>query len=276
MFFLKAKKILILFFIALPVLVLGRFIQLFSLIDPSTGFFLDSELQFNVFISILLAGIPILFILLSYLKNDYAKTPSFQSVGFGVISLLFGFVFLVESAYVAVGGQLISFSAATGYTVFSFQALLYLLLCVLSALCFCMQAVGCFGSGKKGQFLMIFPVITWIYRLISTFINFTGIANISENIIEIFMLSASLIFLLAQGKVINELDCRKNLRTATAFGLSAACLCAVSTLPRYILLIIGRTDLLHEGKTGSILDAGLFIYIVFFLFAALKKQQKDA
>lgn len=275
MFFLKAKKILFLFFIALPVLVLGRFIQLFSLIDPSTGFFLDDQMQFNIFISILLAVIPILFILFSYFKNDYTEDISFRSIGFGVVSLLFGFVFLIESAYIAISGQLFTLSNEAGYSIFSFQALLYMLLCILSALGFCLQAASCFGGIKKGMFLMIFPVITWIYRLISSFISFTGIANISENIIEIFMLCTSLLFLLAHGKAVNNIECKKNLRMATAFGLAAASLCAVSTLPRYILLIMGRTDLLHEGKSGSILDIGLLIYAVCFLFFALKKQKSN-
>lgn len=272
----KAKKILILFFIALPVLIFGRFIQLFSLIDPTTGFFLDDQMQFNTFITAVLISVPVLFLLLSYFKNDYKKSFSFQSTGSGIVSLLFGFVFLIESAYIAISGQLFTLSNENGYFVFSFQSFLYMLLCIFSALCFCMQAIGCFSGEKKGRFLMIFPVIAWIYRLISSFISFSGIANISENIIEIFMLCSSLIFLLAQGKVINEIDCKKNIRTATAFGLVSACLCAVSTFPRYILLILGRTDLLHEGKIGSILDAGLFIYILCFLFSALKKESESA
>lgn len=271
----KSKKVLFIFFLALPILVFGRFMELFTMIDSSTGFFYDEYANFNIYLSAILIVISCIIILMSFLQKNYPKSPVKCSPILGIFSLIFSLALLINSANLVLNGSIFSISDSSGYASFSIGNLIYFVLIVLAAISFGLFAVQNFTGSVKGKFTMVFPVILWTYRLIYTFIGYTGIANISENVIEIFAIAACLIFLLAHGKLINNLDYQKNIRTATAFGIIAALLCGLSTIPRYILFFMQRTDLIHEGIYGNPLDFILCAYIICFLFVYLTEDKKE-
>lgn len=268
----KAKKILITFFIALPILIFGRFFQLYSMIDPSTGFFLNDYADLAVTMCIVGAAVLLFILVMSIAKRDYPDKLATVSTPLGGVSILFGLVILVTAAGFISEGNLFTISSPPLSVDFSFSGLIYIILLIMSAVAFCLFGIFHITGTKKGMILMIFPIVLYVWRLISAFIDYTGIANISENIIDLIMLCCSLIFILLHAKIINGINYKINMPAAVGFGLAASLLCAVSTIPRYVLMIIGRSDLLHEGTTANPIDAGLMIYIVVFLIVYLKAE----
>ncbi len=251
---LKNLKIWLLFLIGLPVFLIGRTVALYTMIDPATGFFYSEYHTFHLVYSLLLAGFCVLLLILCLL--DRKTTNHLQSSPvLGVGAFLMALVLLIQAANALFTLQ------------FSVLYLLQLLCYVLSALAFCIYGIWHLTGYNKGKGLLLFPILLWILRLISVFIEYTGIANISENVLTLLAIAASTVFLLFHGKLTAGIATKTNYIRAMAFGLPASLLCLLASLPRYLLFFSGNSILLHNVSQSTLLELAMGIYILLFFLA---------
>ena len=258
----KLKNIFILFLILLPLSAAGRFIQLSGMTDPFTGFFYENFSGINIFMTVFFTALMLLLFVSTFTFKDYSDNNLRKSPLMTAASFVMALALLIE-----LGSKMVSFD-------FSAFNLIYFVLLLLSAAVFCINGISNISDIKVNSgLMMIFPLILWIFRLISSFISFTGMANISENVITIIMICASMVFLLSQGKLAGGIISAKNTKLAVSFGMISANLCLISTLPRYILYLIDKTKL-HEGAVGSFTDLALAFYAICFIYICLSNDNK--
>ena len=262
---LKFRNILPIFFIITIISVTVRFLQSYSMIDPRTGFFKPEFSALNIAISIAFGVVLLLFLVLGFKTKDKFSETKNKSPVLCASSMFLAFALMIEGGIMLNDGSFYAISKETGANEFQLGTLLGFTLLTFSVLAFCVYAVNLARDKKSGGFLLIFPVFYWAYRLITAFITYTGIANISENIIYIAMLCFSLVFLLSHGKIIADINPEKSIKSVLAYGFGGAMLCFVSIVPRFLLTIIGQQDLIHEGILGKPLDLILGVYIVIFM-----------
>lgn len=258
----KLKNIYILFALFLPVSILGRFFQLFATINPSTGFFTPDASGINFYMCAAFAVFTFFLFCCALFYKDYSDAPITPKPISAVFSLILALTMLIDLG-----------AKVTSLTSISVLEIVYCALLLLGAGVFCLFAVRSF-SGNDMQLggLMIVPILLWIVRLITDFIAFTGMANISENVIKLLMICTSMVFLLYHGKLVDGMGSVKNRRMAVAFGIPATILCLISTLPRYILYFVDAAKL-HEGALGDPMDLALGIYMVVFIQQCLKTEK---
>lgn len=249
------------FLLFLPVSCLGRFFQLFATIEPATGFYNPDYLKINIFMGIFFAVFLILIFISSLFLKKYSDDRLPKSKAMSLASLVMSLAVLIDI------GSLI------GTNEISIFNMVYLLLIVLTAGVFCINAITNFADTNISTGgMMIIPIIFWLFRLIRSFLFFTGIANISENVIKIVLICCSIVFLLFHGKIYSEFDLHKNKKLAVSFGMISSVLCFVSTLPRYVIYFIDKTKL-HECAVGDFTDFALGIYIIVFIYLCFKREK---
>lgn len=258
----KLKNIFVLFAIFLPVSVAGRFFQLLSLTDPATGFFLTDASAINLFMCGAFGVFGVFLFVCAFLCRQYPVRKPASSPALAVFSLILALSMLVDLGSLVTGGDL------------NVLKTVQCVLLLLSAAVFCIYAVWNFtGLQVNVGGLMMLPVVLWMVRLVNDFIALTGMANISENIIRVLAVCASMVFLLGHGKLIGGLGSEKNMRLTVSCGMLAAVFGLMSTVPRYVLYVVDATKL-HEGAVGDPMDLALGMYIIVFLLVMLKGEKK--
>ncbi len=107
------------------------------------------------------------------------------------------------------------------------------------------------------------PVLYWAVKLMVVFTSISSLALIVDNVLLTASYCAILIFMLEFAKLANGIDIEKTSRFIMASGLCAVNLSLVCSIPSFIALFIGNTDVLHTKPTSlvSALASGLFILI---------------
>lgn len=107
------------------------------------------------------------------------------------------------------------------------------------------------------DFLILLPVFWSLFRLISTFIKYTGIANISARVFEVIMLSFFVLFFMTYAKAKTG---RSSHRELFIFGCCAIFAMALAVIPLLILFVKELAG--HNFKSGlSVLPQ--FILIIY-------------
>lgn len=251
----KAKLFWIFCVVLLPLTVAGRTVQLIFMTEPATGFFKPSYAALGVAMGVLLglclAG---LLALSRFLKEPFRPIGD-KSIPLAAAAFLMAAAQLYEAAAVMLSDTRIGITLV-----------LHMLLLFGSVAFFAMLGVSRISYLPLPHILTVLPVLLWVYKLVAAFIHYTGIANISENILEIALLCFSLLFMLQQGKFLSG-DRIKSGRWILGGGICTALLCAAATLPRYILLLCGQGSLIHDGALPNPSDLVLMLYILAFLLS---------
>ena len=116
--------------------------------------------------------------------------------------------------------------------------------------------------------LTVFPVLWCGVRLGASFIQYTGIAKISENLLDVGMLCLYLCFWLFHGRLWSGISSRKTARWVYGVGLAAALFGVICTVPRWIVSLTGIS--LHGASVPGAVDFMMAVYIVVFCFAAVR------
>ena len=244
----KHKFIVTYFILALSTLSVARVFQILFLLEPTTGFYKAEYSSAHVlYIAFFICVIIVLgaFAFSSRRMPTHApKVDRFLSV----ISFVVAISFAVSSAVDLVNGL-------------SSTKMLSALFSLLAVIFFVLYGLSGISNIKVPPVVVLFVFPVWGFRLVSSFISFTGMANISENIYDILMLCVNLFFFVTMAKILCGVYVIKNIRHIFQVGLIASLLCIICSAPRYFVVLIGQQDMLHESTTLdiSVLATGLFI-----------------
>ena len=270
----KFRTIFPIFLIITIVSVTLRFLQSYIMTDPRTGFFLSEYSVLNFMLTAAFVIVILLLLVFSFRAKELPGTVNLKSAALCAASMFLAFSLMIEGAIMLTGGSFYALSKDTGRSEFQFTVLLGFVLLCLSIIAFLVYGVRLISGKAMSGFLMVFPVFYWAYRLVAAFVTYTGIANISENILYILSICFSLIFLLSHGKVLSDISREKSMKSVLSYGLVSGLFCFVSTVPRFLLMLIGQQDMIHEGLLGKPLDFIFGVYAVVFVLVQMKEEEK--
>lgn len=266
-----------------------RVYQYIKLINPDTGFYDKKDLTVFVVYAVLALGIalPIVF---SYIHHksipviDISKNAKPYSVVSLVMALgalvdtfgLFGsFMNLVNDApkYLSLS-DLFEYISAQGGTLILIQAVF----AMISSFYFVVSALTVINKdAKKLQFriLALAPVIWCVFRLLFRFKRTIAFVNVSDLLIELFAIVFAMVFFLALAQIKAKIDADNIFWKLFAYGLPAAMLSVICFVPKFILVITGKSELINPMHEINFSDITFAVYAMYICISSVKAPTKS-
>lgn len=272
---------------ALLVAVPLRVYQYFKVLEPETGFY--STIDFSVYIIYALLGIAVITAIVIPLINrkkmitvaSVKKSPVFL-----VLSLILAVTIIIDSA-----GQLMSYfdlydaAASSGSTIAEYVKKQGGTLLLLQAVSGAIAAVYFFVSGlsvslgnsdgSKLKLLGLTPVLWCIFRLLYKFKRTISFINVSDLLLELFEIVFLMLFFFSLAQTVARIDVKTVFWKIFAYGIPAAMFALMCFLPRFILMVTGKSELLNDHYGVSYSDLGAAAYIIYNLLSRAKAQTSE-
>lgn len=274
--------------LALLVAVPLRVYQYFKVLEPETGFYSSNDI--SVYVMYILLGAAMLLSVLIPLINKkklITVTSVKKSPAFLVFSLILAVTIIIDSA-----GQLMGYfdlydaASAAGGTVTEYvknQGGTFLLLQAVSG---AVAAVYFFVSGlsvslgnsdgSRLKILGLTPVLWYIFKLLYRFKRTISFTNVSDLMLELFAIVFLMMFFFALAQTVAKIDAQTVFWKIFAYGVPAAMFALMCFLPRFIVMIIGKSELLNTHYGVSYSDLGVAAYIIYNLLSRTKARTADS
>ncbi len=275
--------------ISLCVLLPLRVYQVAKLIDPETGFFTENNFTvplFYVLCAVVVAGVAAV----SFLSEKAGRTrnvagrsiPTGVAAGLTALAVMFDSVYRVYSFIEINSGYVESFDftriqylSKSGATALLLQAVFG----ALTALFLWVYAISCLTKAAKltgFAILSVAPVAWAICRIIVRFVRKISFVNISDLLLELFMLVFLITFFMAFAQIVTNVTPEDAAWRLYGCGVPAALLAFLVSVPRLFLIVIGHSDSLVADYGFNICDLAMSIFIPLFLYnTACTKKQAD-
>ena len=278
---------------ALLIAVPLRIYQYSKIINPETGFY--DKIDASVFVLYIILGIAVVIgLVVPFLRHTSAKPVplSNKSVGFAVVSLLMAICLIIDSA-----SQLMDyFELYSANQMLSNQAMKQLIsvqggtLLLLQAAFGAFSAVYFFVTGitiglgnsdsSKFRILALVPTVWCIFRLLYRFKRTISFVNVSDLLLELFLIVFSMMFFFALAQVNSKIDSFSDGGSTVqsvfwkiyGYGIPAALFAVVCFLPRFILRATGKPALINPSYGVNFSD---FSFAVFTLYTCLTAVRAD-
>ncbi len=266
-----------------------RIYQYFKILDPETGFY--SKIDFSVYIMYaVMAFISIFSISAAFLNkkslkfNGAALSPVSGIVAFALGGI--GFVFDAMSCfknYIAVNDGFNNIYDKTKWQYMSENGGIIILVeavaAVLSAIYLFALATG-FTSKKnvapKLRLIALAMPVWGIAKLLMKFKIKISFVNVSDLFISLFAVAFAMLFFLYFTQTVSEVDNGETYFKMFAYGVPAAVFMLTCFVPRFLLSVIGREDLLCTGYSVEICDLLIPVMIITVLISRSYEPGKSS
>nr|WP_319487406.1 hypothetical protein [uncultured Caproiciproducens sp.] len=265
------KSAWIVFVVTLLITLPTRIYQVLFLVDQDTGFYTDG-IRTTAFVSVGLAvGVLLLIIMCFMDKSTKVRYSPIRSVPAAVIGALAGLGIILQYA---VG-------------IFTFDESQNLIpSIILSLIGICAGAIIIltaynFAAGnntfEERPLLALIPSVWGCASLVSLFITYVAVVNISENIYDTFTVIFLLLFLFAQAKMLSRIDDGKSGKMIYVFGLPAALLSLVTGIPGTVMVLgnISRTSSFPAGLYPVNVLLSLYVLVFLINYSHLKTDEPE-
>lgn len=272
--------------VCLPVFLVGaiggiiiRCMQMVSYIDPETGFYKGNGDWIHLIFYIILAMNILFFCSRAYFS---AACKTIETVGqsskiaaIGTRAMAVGFLFDCFTSFV---NGITGSSTAADYTGIMKSGTLPLLLQSLfglfSAIYFFILASD-FSKGTakayKRKIMAAAPVCWAGARLIHRFLRQISFVEVSDLFLELIMIAFMIMFFMALAQVASGVYVDNFKWRIPAFGLSAALVAVVISVPRLVFMVV-NSSLINADHPFSLAD---FVFVI-FIFTIMSKIKADA
>ena len=268
-----------------------RVAQYIKYIDASTGFFNEINASVIIFYVLVAAAAVIGFAMPLIRRKDLKPAPiAFKSVQFTVVSLIMAVTLIVDSAVqlmnyfdlvslgsIQAAGSIKEYLSAQGATLLLLQALSG----AATAVYFFVSGVTV-GLGNadisKYKVISLVPVLWCIFRLLYRFKRTISFVNVSDLLLELFMIVFSMMFFFAVAQINSKIDINEKgselinslFWKVFSYGIPAAVFAVVCFIPRFVLLLTGNKEFINTHYPVCFGDIGFIVYAVFTCITALK------
>lgn len=262
-----------------------RVYQYAKLINPSTGFFDEKDFSV-VFVYGILAVAMVVCIVLPYISHK-----SIPTVNVGKNSKVFLAVSLIMAAGAVISGvdlitdfiDLISnapryldrdglseYISAQGGTLLIVEGFF----AALSGFHFLISGLASLNENAVSKFrvLALSPVVWCVFRLLYRFKRTIAFTNVSDLFLELFAIVFAMVFFLAFAQIRSKIDAEDIFWKIYAYGLPAAMFALVCFIPKLILLITGKSELINPLHPAYISDLTFAIYAIYVCISASKAE----
>lgn len=266
--------------------VVFRMYQLLNIIEGDTGFYRVKD--WSVYVMYALCGLAVVvpYILTTLAKNVPAsKSPFRKDMLMAVGSVVFavGIVLDVVSSlstfllnakgFVAAG---LSFMGTMDQgqapllieTVLGVFAAIYMLI-------FGISYIDGRTTYSQYKFMAITPLFWAMSRIVLRFVRKIAYVNVSDLMLELFMLAFMMIFLLNFARISSGLANSKAMRTVFASGFVSIFFCTVTNLPRLLMVLTANGKALPDEYPFSLCDLGFAIFAFAYIINAMKYAKEN-
>lgn len=242
-----------------------RTYQFLTNIEAGTGFYIDSaNILIYVLYGIIGAGIVISMASALLYKNElgFDRTPAKRPVQ-GIISLLTAVAVLFDAALDL--NTILNYSPETSEMT---KVSLYVLcaqslFAVLAAIFFVVFGISMLSGATNAseyKIISVAPTVWFMFRLIFRFTATISFIKVSDLLLEMFMLAFMLIFFTAFAQLNSKIESKGLDWKLVAFGLPAAVLALVCFIPRFIMVISGKSEMLYTGSPVEYCDLATALF----------------
>ena len=277
--------------LSLCVLLPLRVYHVSALIEPETGFF--TETNWTVWVFYLLCAAVVGFLMAASFLNskvNRVRDCMTKNKALGVVALLTGVAVMFDAIHemFLFIDQLGNYNAYSGVTLLSYltknggTALLFgCIFAALSAAFYWVYGFSCLNKKirmSSFRVLSVMPVVWSICRIIYRFVTKISFINVSDLLLELFMLVFLISFTLAFAQVVTNVTPEICAWRLFGCGLPAALLAFVISVPRLMMLVMLHTDRIVAGHSLAPCDLMLAVFIPVFLYfttVAVKKKKVE-
>ncbi len=261
----KQGKIWAVFSLSTAVAVVLRLLQSAFFIDTETGFSKSGGANTAVLVvtySLIVICAVAVFIVTTFLSNlQPIHAPDIKShKGLAVAAFLQAIYGLYTLASVSLDGL-------------KGSNIIYALLLLLNVVFFCIYSISSFADIKLSPLLSLMPVFSSLFVLISNFLSYNGVANISENILSIFFMCLQTVFYLYHAKIICDTETRRSCRLILPIGCFTAFCGFICTVPQILLYTVGGSAVLHNSGATELGFLFTAIYATTFITSLYSKKE---
>jgi len=256
----KIKNAWIVFAVTLLIALPTRIYQVLFLVEPDTGFYTDGNTTTVIISACLAVGLLLMMVICTMDKQKRAYSP-IRSIPAAVIGTLTGLGIIFQYAIsLLAGGEKQNQIPSVILSAFGILAGAVLILTAYN-----------FATGQntfvKFPLLSLIPSLWGCVCLITLFITYVSVVNISENIYDTFTVIFLLLFLFAQAKMLAGIETEKSTKRIYVFGLPAVLMALLTGIPSAVLLFSGasRTSAFPVGL--HLVNILMAFYIIAFLAA---------
>ncbi|MBQ8574747.1 MAG: hypothetical protein IJ447_01710 [Clostridia bacterium] len=260
-----------------------RVYQYFKLINPETGFYDNKDFSIVVVYAVLAVA------MFACIAFSYIKHKSIKVVTIGKDSKIFIGVSMLMALGVAVDSfgmfsdylslysegtngyiNMSDYISAQGGSIMLIQAIFG----IISAIYFAVAGISSLNktNAPKLKLLAVFPVAWCIFRLLIRFKRTISFVNVSDLLLEMFMIVFVMMFLLALAQVNSKIDEKTVFWKLFAYGCPAVMFSLVCFLPRFILIITGNSDLVNPTYLPNFSDFTFAVYATYICISAAKAK----
>ncbi len=266
-----------------------RVYQYLKLINPTTGFFDESDFSIPVTYGVLILAL-IVCIVFSYINHKSMQTTTigkgskvflaislFMAIGTAVdcVGLITNITDILDNAPKHINPEnTMAYLSSQGGTLIIFQALFS----ALSAFYFVVSGLSALNNDVKPKFrlLALSPVVWCVFRLLFRFKRTIAFVNVSDLLIELFAIVMTMVFFLAFAQIKSKIEADGIFWKLYGYGLPAAMLALVCFVPKFILILTGQSDSINELHPIQVSDLTFAVYAIYICIAATKSESKIA
>ena len=125
------------------------------------------------------------------------------------------------------------------------------------------------------KFMAITPLFWAMSRIVLRFVRKIAYVNVSDLMLELFMLAFMMIFLLNFARISSGLANSKAMRTVFASGFVSIFFCTVTNLPRLLMVLTANGKALPDEYPFSLCDLGFAIFAFAYIINAMKYAKEN-
>lgn len=285
------KKLLIVWIAAAVILLPTRIYQLLKIVDLEQGFYLKTDFSVG-FMYGFLAVLLILFVAGSYLsskateiKSDYSGNKLLGGVSIAVsVSMVVNVITQFSTfldLYKGFGSQFGVTTMELGEYMMKSGALSKLgeaVFALFSAIYFVLFGLGCFGEKikiEKLRILAITPVAWSIFRMLTRLIRTISYIKVSDLFYEIIMILFMMVFFMAFAQVNAKVNEKGIEWKIFGYGFFASLMALICSVPRLVMVIIGKGDILSADSPLEIWDLLIAVFIIVYIVGLISCKKKE-
>lgn len=273
--------VLFIVFIATVILALPmRAFQLMVNVESGTGFWINHT-HFSIFVlyAIIAIGVVLPIVLSLVFKCGLGKTePGAEKKKLGgVLSFVMAAGLLVDAisryssfsdlyfeySVSAADSPMMTYLSKSGALAMGLEAFF----AVVSAIYFIMLGIAWLTEKDPSEYklLAIMPVFWAIFRIMHRFMRKISFMNVSELFFELLMIVFLMMFFMAFAQVTSKVNGKGLEWKLYAYGLPAAMLSLVCFIPRIVVTVLGKGELIADGSAIEIVDLTAAAFILYVL-----------
>lgn len=225
--------------VATALCVLARCVHLLFFTAPETGFIKNGTLSFIAsagFWGLLLISAAVSFFPAAFLSHrkpaGNAKLKEYKPLKIFTITM---------GIYCFISGIPQVFSEASAWGLIGLAA------CILSGVFFILEVLKDEVKLKNPKILTLMPAVMFIYFTVFGFIEATGVALITENVLFTLYSCLGILYFATEGKILAEVNFRTNSSQLLPVGFLFFLMSVTYGLPPILLSLIGRASQVHGG-----------------------------